>query len=86
MADITQIAVANMTATSTAYDVSLNNYINLGTLDRPILSSVVTRSAATSDLGQRARCLCDTAANNYLPVQKGSGFGRSLAARMPHNR
>jgi hypothetical protein len=42
MADITQISVANVTATSTVYDVSLNNYINLGELDRPIVSSVAT--------------------------------------------
>jgi hypothetical protein len=42
MADVTQISVANVTATSTVYDVSLNNYINLGALDRPIVSSVAT--------------------------------------------
>ncbi len=42
MADVTQISVANVTATSTVYDVSLNNYINLGELDRPIVSSVAT--------------------------------------------
>jgi hypothetical protein len=42
MADVIQLSVADVTATSTVYDVSLNNYINLGVLDRPIVSSVAT--------------------------------------------
>jgi hypothetical protein len=40
--DFTQVAYANVNATSTVYDVSLNNYTNLGSLDRPIVSSVAT--------------------------------------------
>lgn len=42
IADVLQLSVANVTATSTVYDVSLNNYLNLGVLDRPIVSSVAT--------------------------------------------
>lgn len=42
MADVLQLSVADVTATSTVYDVSLNNYINLGSLDRPIVNSVAT--------------------------------------------
>jgi hypothetical protein len=42
IADVIQLSVADVTATSTVYDVSLNNYINLGVLDRPIVSSVAT--------------------------------------------
>jgi len=40
--DFTQVAYANVNATSNVYDVSLNNYTNLGSLDRPIVSSVAT--------------------------------------------
>jgi len=42
MADFTQAAYANVGATSTVYDVSLNNYTNLGALGKPIVSSVAT--------------------------------------------
>ena len=42
IADIVQFAYANVTATSSVSNVSLNNYTNLGVLDRPIVSSVAT--------------------------------------------
>jgi hypothetical protein len=43
MGDITQFAVADVTATSKVSDVSLENYFNLGSpLGRPIVSSVAT--------------------------------------------
>ena len=42
IADIVQFAYANVSATSMVNDVSLNNYTNLGMLDRPIVSSVAT--------------------------------------------
>ena len=42
MGDVTQVAIANVSATSRVSDVSLNNYINLGKLDRPIVNSVAT--------------------------------------------
>jgi hypothetical protein len=40
--DFTQVAYANVDATSKVKDVSLNNYINLGQLDHPIVNSVAT--------------------------------------------
>jgi len=42
IADIVQFAYADVTATSSVSNVSLNNYTNLGVLDRPIVSSVAT--------------------------------------------
>ena len=42
IADYTQAAFANVTATSNVSDVSLNNYTNLGALGKPIVSSVAT--------------------------------------------
>jgi len=42
IADIVQLAYADVTATSSVSNVSLNNYTNLGVLDRPIVSSVAT--------------------------------------------
>jgi hypothetical protein len=42
LADIVQFAYADVTATSSVSNVSLNNYTNLGLLDRPIISSVAT--------------------------------------------
>jgi hypothetical protein len=42
MADVTQISVANVTATSDVHDINLYNYTNLGAIDRPIASSVAT--------------------------------------------
>jgi hypothetical protein len=42
IADIVQFAFADVTATSSVSNVSLNNYTNLGVLDRPIVSSVAT--------------------------------------------
>jgi hypothetical protein len=42
MADVAQISVANVSATSTVYDVRLYDYINLGAIDRPIVNSVAT--------------------------------------------
>lgn len=42
IADIVQFAYANVTANSSVSNVSLNNYTNLGVLDRPIVSSVAT--------------------------------------------
>jgi hypothetical protein len=42
LADIVQFAYADVTATSSVSNVSLNNYTNLGSLDRPIISSVAT--------------------------------------------
>ena len=44
MGDVTQFAVADVTATSKVHDIELENYINLAssTLGRPIVSSVAT--------------------------------------------
>jgi hypothetical protein len=42
MADVTQVSVADVTATSNVSDVNLYNYTNLGALDRPIVNSVAT--------------------------------------------
>lgn len=42
IADIVQFAYADVEATSTVQDVTLNNYTNLGSLDRPIVGSVAT--------------------------------------------
>lgn len=42
MADVTQVSVANVNATSNVSDVDLYNYTNLGALDRPIVNSVAT--------------------------------------------
>jgi len=43
MGDVTQLAIADVTATSKVNDVSLYNYTNLGSaLGRPIVSSVAT--------------------------------------------
>ncbi|MGE0669237.1 MAG: hypothetical protein AB7O49_22015 [Sphingomonadales bacterium] len=42
MADVIQVSVADVTATSSVYDVDLYNYTNLGALDRPIVNSVAT--------------------------------------------
>ena len=54
MADVTQISVANVSATSTVYDVSLNNYINLGALDRPIVNSVATAVGNNKSISVKA--------------------------------
>lgn len=40
--DYTQAAYANVGATSSVYNVSLNNYTNLGMLGKPIVNSVAT--------------------------------------------
>lgn len=40
--DVVQFAYADVSASSTVSNVSLNNYMNLGLLDRPIVSSVAT--------------------------------------------
>ena len=42
IADVVQFAYANVTASSSVTGVDLNNYTNLGVLDRPIVSSVAT--------------------------------------------
>ncbi len=42
IADIVQFAYANVSATSSVSNVSLNNYTNLGNLGRPIVNSVAT--------------------------------------------
>ena len=46
MGDVTQVALANVSAQSSVRNVSLNNYMNLGTLEaqlnRPIVNSVAT--------------------------------------------
>jgi hypothetical protein len=42
MADVVQVSVANVTASSAVWDVDLYNYTNLGALDRPIVNSVAT--------------------------------------------
>lgn len=42
IADIVQFAFADVTATSSVYDISLNQYTNLGSLDRPIVNSIAT--------------------------------------------
>jgi hypothetical protein len=43
MGDVTQLAIADVTASSKVNDVTLSNYTNLGTaLGRPIVSSVAT--------------------------------------------
>lgn len=42
IADIVQFAYADVSAASIVAGVSLNNYTNLGVLDRPIVSSVAT--------------------------------------------
>ena len=42
LADIVQFAYANVNATSSVNNVSLNNYTNLGSLTRPIVNSVAT--------------------------------------------
>lgn len=42
IADYTQAAFANVGAVSTVSQVSLNNYTNLGAIDRPIVNSVAT--------------------------------------------
>jgi len=42
IADIVQFAFANVSATSTVSDVSINSYTNLGLIDGPIVSSVAT--------------------------------------------
>jgi len=42
IADVTQFAYMDVSAISMVSDVSLNNYTNLGVLDRPIVSSVAT--------------------------------------------
>lgn len=40
--DVTQVSVANVSALSDVRNVSLNNYTNLGKIDRPIVNSVAT--------------------------------------------
>lgn len=42
MADVIQLSAANITATSDVSDVEVSNYLNLGMLDRPMVSSVAT--------------------------------------------
>lgn len=42
IADVVQFSYADVLATSTVQDVSINSYTNLGVLDRPIVSSVAT--------------------------------------------
>ncbi len=42
MGDVTQVSVANVSALSDVRNVSLNNYTNLGAIDRPIVNSVAT--------------------------------------------
>lgn len=42
IADVVQFSYADVLATSTVQDVSLNNYTNLGGIDRPIVNSVAT--------------------------------------------
>jgi hypothetical protein len=42
IADITQFAYANVSAFSDVFAVQVNNYSNLGSLDRPLVSSVAT--------------------------------------------
>jgi len=42
IADITQWAYANVKADSDVYNVEVNNYTNLGLLDKPLVSSVAT--------------------------------------------
>ncbi len=42
MADVVQVSVADVSATSSVSDVDLYNYTNLGALDRPIVNSVAT--------------------------------------------
>lgn len=42
IADVIQVSIANVTATSNVSDVDLYNYTNLGALDRPIVNSVAT--------------------------------------------
>jgi len=40
--DVVQFAHANVSASSTVHDVSVNNYANLGLIDGPLVSSVAT--------------------------------------------
>ena len=42
IADVVQFANADVTAKSKVHDVSLNNYTNLGIINRPIVNSVAT--------------------------------------------
>lgn len=42
MADVIQLSAANITATSDVSGVEVSNYLNLGMLDRPLVSSVAT--------------------------------------------
>jgi hypothetical protein len=42
IADVVQFASANVTAKSTVQDITLQNYTNLGGIDRPIVNSVAT--------------------------------------------
>lgn len=42
IADITQFAYANVSALSSVHGVEVNNYSNLGSIDRPLVNSVAT--------------------------------------------
>jgi len=42
IADVIQLSAANISATSSVSDVEVGNYLNLGMLDRPMVSSVAT--------------------------------------------
>jgi hypothetical protein len=42
IADVLQVSVADVSASSTVYDVTVDNYLNLGAMDRPLVNSVAT--------------------------------------------
>ncbi len=42
IADVTQFAYANVSASSNIYNVNLNHYTNLGTLDQPVINGAAT--------------------------------------------
>ncbi len=54
IADVVQVSVADVTATSSVYDVNLYNYTNLGALDRPIVNSVATAVGNNKSISVRA--------------------------------
>jgi hypothetical protein len=52
--DVTQVAFANVTATSKVTDIGLSNYTGLGGLTRPIVGSVATAVGNNASISVRA--------------------------------
>jgi Na+/H+ antiporter NhaD/arsenite permease-like protein len=52
--DVTQFAYADVTARSKVTDVTLNNYTGLGSLTRPIVSSVATAVGNNASISVKA--------------------------------